>query len=182
MEIKAYGCWRLCWNSSVKRQQVGSFQLISRKQISEWLNNLVVQKLLTLLLPKFILPSNLPWHWSWYFLPECDYLQKLYNGACHSVKDSYYHWRWKWSHSVMSDSLRPVDCSPPSSSIHGILQARILEWVAISFSKLLSLGLLLILDSFSLTYWEEAIFGWNPNTNCDHHWTQNMTASEQDNL
>ena len=35
----------------------------------------------------------------------------------------------------MSDSLRPVDCSPPSSSVHGILQARILEWVAISFSK-----------------------------------------------
>ena len=27
-----------------------------------------------------------------------------------------------------------VDCSPPGSSIHGILQARILEWVAISFS------------------------------------------------
>ena len=35
----------------------------------------------------------------------------------------------------MSDSLRLVDCSPPSSSIHGILQARILEWVAISFSR-----------------------------------------------
>ena len=35
----------------------------------------------------------------------------------------------------MSNSLRPVDCSPPSSSIHGILQARILEWVAISFSR-----------------------------------------------
>ena len=29
----------------------------------------------------------------------------------------------------------PVDCSLPGSSIHGILQARILEWVAISFSK-----------------------------------------------
>ena len=28
----------------------------------------------------------------------------------------------------------PMDCSPPSSSVHGILQARILEWVAISFS------------------------------------------------
>ena len=28
-----------------------------------------------------------------------------------------------------------MDCSPPGSSIHGILQARILEWVAISFSK-----------------------------------------------
>ena len=29
----------------------------------------------------------------------------------------------------------PVDCSPPGSSLHGILQARILEWVAISFSR-----------------------------------------------
>ena len=29
----------------------------------------------------------------------------------------------------------PVDCSPPGSSVHGILQARILEWVAIPFSR-----------------------------------------------
>ena len=29
----------------------------------------------------------------------------------------------------------PVDCSPPGSSVHGILQARILEWGAISFSR-----------------------------------------------
>ena len=29
----------------------------------------------------------------------------------------------------------PVDCSPPGSSVHGILQARILEWAAISFSR-----------------------------------------------
>ena len=29
----------------------------------------------------------------------------------------------------------PIDCSPPGTSVHGILQARILEWVAISFSK-----------------------------------------------
>jgi len=29
----------------------------------------------------------------------------------------------------------PVDCSPPGSSVHGILQARILEWVAISFYR-----------------------------------------------
>ena len=28
----------------------------------------------------------------------------------------------------------PMDCSPPDSSVHGILQARILEWVAIAFS------------------------------------------------
>ena len=29
----------------------------------------------------------------------------------------------------------PMDCSPPDSSVPGILQARILEWDAISFSK-----------------------------------------------
>ena len=28
----------------------------------------------------------------------------------------------------------PVDCSSPGSSVHGVLQARKLEWVAISFS------------------------------------------------
>ena len=37
--------------------------------------------------------------------------------------------------SVMSDSLWPMDCSPPGSSVHEISQARILEWVAISSSR-----------------------------------------------
>ena len=32
----------------------------------------------------------------------------------------------------------PMDCSPPGSSDHGILQTRILEWVAIPFSTSLS--------------------------------------------
>ena len=39
------------------------------------------------------------------------------------------------SHSVVADSLQPLDCSPPGSSVHGILQARILEWVTIFFSR-----------------------------------------------
>ena len=29
----------------------------------------------------------------------------------------------------------PMDCSPPGSSVHGIFQVRVLEWVAISFSR-----------------------------------------------
>ena len=29
----------------------------------------------------------------------------------------------------------PIDCSPPASPVHGILQARILEWVVIPFSR-----------------------------------------------
>ena len=36
------------------------------------------------------------------------------------------------SRSVLCD---PMDYSPPVFSVHGILQARILEWVAISFSR-----------------------------------------------
>ena len=31
----------------------------------------------------------------------------------------------------------PMDCSPPGSSVHGILQARVLEWGAIAFSETL---------------------------------------------
>ena len=39
-------------------------------------------------------------------------------------------------------SCDPVDCSPPGSSVHGIAQPRILEWVAISFSRGLNSDLL----------------------------------------
>ena len=41
-----------------------------------------------------------------------------------------------FSHCVVSDSCATLwTCSPPDSSIHGIFQARILDWVAISFSR-----------------------------------------------
>ena len=39
----------------------------------------------------------------------------------------------------------PVDYSPPGSSVHGILQARILQWVAIPFSR----------GSFQIRYWTQ---------------------------
>ena len=43
------------------------------------------------------------------------------------------------SRSVMSWTLcNPRDCSPPGSSVHGILQATTLEWIAISFSRVSS--------------------------------------------
>ena len=50
---------------------------------------------------------------------------------------------WKWKVKVKSESKvaqscpslsDPMDCSPPGSSVHGILQARVLEWGAIAFS------------------------------------------------
>ena len=39
---------------------------------------------------------------------------------------------------VVKSCLTPckhMDCSPPGSSVHGILQVRVLEWVAIPFSR-----------------------------------------------
>ena len=32
----------------------------------------------------------------------------------------------------------PMDCSLPDSSVHGIFQARVLEWVAIAFSEIVA--------------------------------------------
>ena len=59
-------------------------------------------------------------------LTSLDYFFFIYHvGCCHFclvVKSSL----------TLCDAM---DCSLPGSSVHGILQARILEWVAISFSK-----------------------------------------------
>ena len=44
----------------------------------------------------------------------------------------------------------PMDCSLPGSSIHGICQARVLEWIAIAFSKSFS-GWLISLSITSST-------------------------------
>ena len=45
----------------------------------------------------------------------------------------YFTKRWKNKHRVQVCDA--VECSPPGSSIHGILRLRILEWVAIPFSR-----------------------------------------------
>ena len=33
---------------------------------------------------------------------------------------------------------KPMDCRPPGSTVHGVFQARILEWVAVSYSRVSS--------------------------------------------
>ena len=49
-------------------------------------------------------------------------------------------WQWKWKVNMLVARsclalCYPMDCSPPGFSVPGILQARILEWVAIPFSR-----------------------------------------------
>ena len=44
----------------------------------------------------------------------------------------------------------PMHCSPPDPSVHGIFQARVLEWVAIAFSKI-TLDIIIDKDLQALT-------------------------------
>ena len=57
--------------------------------------------------------------------------------TCCKVAQNYIHTRYCCC--LVAETCltlcNPVDCSPPSSSVHGISQARILEWVAISSSR-----------------------------------------------
>ena len=42
---------------------------------------------------------------------------------------------WVRAQSLSRVQPYPVDCSPPGFSVHGIFQGRILEWVAIFYSR-----------------------------------------------
>ena len=46
----------------------------------------------------------------------------------------------------------PMDCNPPSSSVPGIFQARILEWVAISYSRVYQYVILVSLNQCNYLY------------------------------
>ena len=47
----------------------------------------------------------------------------------------------------------PIDCSQPGSSVHGIFQARVLEWGAIAFS--IDLYISFKLQFFDMLTWED---------------------------
>ena len=90
--------------------------------------------------------------WDWYSSKYWGNSKKLTKiRALMTLWRKIYCIKWWWCHrekwskeeesekskcyrSVVSDSFDPIDCRPPGSSVHGILQARILEWVAVAFS------------------------------------------------
>ena len=58
--------------------------------------------------------------------------------GCGATGSPVHCWGWKWKvlATQSSPTLRdPMDCSSPGQSVHGILQARKLEWVSIPFSR-----------------------------------------------
>ena len=62
-------------------------------------------------------------------------LMNLGGGYCFYIQQS----PWKFPEKLIAQSsptlCDPIDCSPPGSSVHGILEARILEWVAVPSSR-----------------------------------------------
>ena len=60
----------------------------------------------------------------------------LMNVLCETVESTVWLCPWEGIYSAHGQSCRtlwdPMDCSPPGSSVHRILQARMLEWVVVS--------------------------------------------------
>ena len=102
-------------------------------------------------------PLSLACRWSspccvltWPSLSACASLAPvslLYKGTSHTKLGG------SGSRSVVSRLCNPTDGSPPGSSVHGVLQTRILEWVAISFSKRSSV----LTTSFNFNYLLKAV-------------------------
>ena len=68
-----------------------------------------------------------------HFSSKCSMTNPALPLAQSTVESGGVHMRAK---SRQSTALcNPMDCSPPGSSVHGILQARILEWVAMPSSR-----------------------------------------------
>ena len=65
----------------------------------------------------------------------------------------------------------PMDCSLPGSSVHGILQARVLEWGAIAFSGEALIWLFICLSNTDIFPWGQipSRTVWPTSTLCPHH-------------
>ena len=73
---------------------------------------------------------------SWTQCPKMKSIAILWQGYIFlNVRDFFSFYSVVFSCSVVSNPCDPIDCRLPCSSVHGNLQARMLGWVVISFSK-----------------------------------------------
>ena len=69
-------------------------------------------------------------------LNQCHCFPSTIWWGCHPLFAYGREREWVWVCTQLCPTLcNPMDCSLPGSAVHGILQARILEWVTISSSK-----------------------------------------------
>ena len=85
------------------------------------------------------IPSLCPNHWCWRRWSWTILWRPTRPPRTNTKKRCPFHHReWSdWNSLSRVRLCNPMDCSLPGSSVHGILQARILEWVAISFSSII---------------------------------------------
>ena len=77
---------------------------------------------------------ELSWKYLWIYKWVVRIFTRAWSVNSKTIKQSRYDcvfWVTQWCLTLCN----PIDCSPPGSSSHGFLQARILEWVAIPFSR-----------------------------------------------
>ena len=119
----------LCaWDFQCKNTRVGCHSLLQgifQAKILEWVA-----------IP-FSRGSSWPGDWTWVFCIAGRFFTIWATREAHAIhlQPSCILLLLLLSPQVMSDSVWPIDGSPPGSSAPGILQARKLEWFAISFSS-----------------------------------------------
>ena len=116
--------------------------------------------------------SNMKMSWKWcrdlYFFSQCLFFSLCHpSGNCWTLSLSpRFHGLYAAAKSLQSclTLCDPMDCGPPRSSIHGIFQARVLEWGAIAFSSMMLWSILISLFYMwlsrfpSTTYWRGYLF------------------------
>ena len=84
-------------------------------------------------------PIYCPWQRAESFLYVSWSFQAQFHQERNPPEPYFYIYNWDVSCVLVTQSCPtlcdPMDCSPPGFSVHGILQARILEWIAIPFTR-----------------------------------------------
>ena len=78
-------------------------------------------------------PCATPWTAAYQASPSMGFSRQEHWSGLPFPSPKHQSEKWKWSCSVVRLS-DPTDCSLPGSSVHGVFQARVLEWGAIAFS------------------------------------------------
>ena len=136
--------WLSDWISNIMNKTLSGFLKLSltfeiwRPQGLSW-NNILPSALFFSLLKEFLTS------FSFFFLKKREKWLSSYKAKFHrkSITSTFFPPKnmqenrkgWWVSCYIVSDSCNSMDCRPPGSCVHGILQAGILEWVAISFSR-----------------------------------------------
>ena len=79
-----------------------------------------------------IFPSIAEIDGSW---PTCLLVGNILKHRCNYIKPYLHLFIYTYVSQSCPTLCDPMDCCPPGSSVHGILQVRVLEWVVISFSR-----------------------------------------------